>query len=140
MCRPGAFYKGLEKMKTNGSNGWMSELTLCCPAIAVSLSTFGLRSPEEIEQTYFFLWHHEGRRARNGLTMMGPDCVQWHGFYKIAERFYMELIPEAEHLMPNIGGEILARPERKWFRGNLSDGERKSINEYYQQRYRQKAM
>jgi hydroxylamine dehydrogenase len=95
---------------------------------------------EEIEWTYFFLWHHEGRRARNGLAMMGPDYVQWHGFYEIAERFYMELIPEAEHLLPNIADEILARPEHKWFRGNLSDGERKGINEYYQQRYRQKGM
>ena len=95
---------------------------------------------EEVDWTYFYLWHHEGRRARNGLAMMAPDYVQWHGFYDIAERFYMELIPQAEHLMPGIADEILERPEHKWFRGNLSDEERKGINESYQKRYRQKGM
>ena len=72
--------------------------------------------------------------------MMGPDYVQWHGFYEIAERFYMEMVPQAEHLIPGITEEILARPEHKWFKGNLSPAERKGIKEYYQRRYDQKAM
>ncbi|MCK5157093.1 MAG: hypothetical protein KAQ69_11750 [Spirochaetales bacterium] len=85
---------------------------------------------EPLDWIYFYLWHHEGRRARNGIAMMGPDYVQWHGFYDIAERFYMELIPEAEHLMPGITGEILARPEHKWFTTELTPEEREEISNY----------
>ena len=37
-----------------------------------------LELDEEIERTYVLPWHHEGRRARHGAAMMGPDYVQWH--------------------------------------------------------------
>ena len=98
---------------------------------------------EKIEWTYFFLWHHEGRRARNGLAMMGPDYVQWHGFYEIADRFYMELVPEAEHLLPfatdgknpDITKDILGRKEHRWFRNPLSAEERKNMKTFNDRRY-----
>ena len=86
---------------------------------------------EELDWTYFYLWHHEGRRARTGLAMMGPDYVQWHGFYDLAERLYMDFIPEAEHLMPGVMDEILARPEHKWFTTPLTAEERADIANYY---------
>jgi hydroxylamine dehydrogenase len=85
---------------------------------------------EEIEWTWFYLWHHEGRRARHGASMMAPDYAHWHGMYEVAERFYMELIPQArelaEHAAENGQEEaaqsvreqiedILARPEHAWF-------------------------
>lgn len=41
-----------------------------------------------IKWTYYKLWHHQGRRARMGASMNGPDYVQWHGFYEIAHIFY----------------------------------------------------
>jgi len=90
---------------------------------------------DHIEWLYFYLWHHEGRRARNGIAMMGPDYVQWHGFYDIAERFYMELVPEAEKLRPGITDDIMQRPEHKWFAGTMTKEERQKINEYYQKKY-----
>ena len=40
---------------------------------------------EEIEFQWFEYWHHEGRRARMGAAMMGPDFAQWHGFYELAK-------------------------------------------------------
>ncbi len=40
---------------------------------------------EEIEFIWFEYWHHEGRRARMGAAMMGPDFAQWHGFYELAK-------------------------------------------------------
>jgi formate-dependent nitrite reductase cytochrome c552 subunit len=40
---------------------------------------------EDIEFVIYEMWHHEGRRARMGAFMMGPDYVQWHGFYDILE-------------------------------------------------------
>ena len=51
-----------------------------------------------IDFTWFELWHHEGRRARHGASMMGPDITHWHGTYEIARNFYSELIPELEEI------------------------------------------
>jgi len=84
---------------------------------------------DEIEWTWFYLWHHEGRRARHGASMMAPDYAHWHGMYEVAERFYQELIPQARELadhadeegqsdraraVNDVIDEILARPEHAW--------------------------
>ena len=84
---------------------------------------------EEIEWTWFYLWHHEGRRARHGAAMMAPDYTHWHGMYEVAERFYMELIPQAREIIEHAKAhgkraeataaervieDILARPEHRW--------------------------
>jgi hypothetical protein len=84
---------------------------------------------EEIEWTWFYLWHHEGRRARHGASMMAPDYTHWHGMYEVAERFYQELIPQAREIVRHarengkaeqagavaaVIDRILARPEHKW--------------------------
>jgi len=52
----------------------------------------------KIEWTYYELWHHEGRRARHGASMMGPDYTWWHGFYEVAQHFYFKFLPEAREL------------------------------------------
>jgi hydroxylamine dehydrogenase len=84
---------------------------------------------DEIEWTWFYLWHHEGRRARHGAAMMAPDYAHWHGMYEVAEDFYMKLVPQARELAhaAETRGErakaeavnavierILARPEHAW--------------------------
>jgi hypothetical protein len=84
---------------------------------------------EEIEWTWFYLWHHEGRRARHGASMMAPDYAHWHGMYEVAERFYQQLIPQAREIahqaeergdkesadsLRKVIDEILARPEHQW--------------------------
>jgi hypothetical protein len=51
---------------------------------------------EKVEWVYFYLWHHEGRRARHGAAMFAPDYVHWEGLYEVAHRFYMELVPAVE--------------------------------------------
>jgi hypothetical protein len=103
-------------------------------AIMTSLAENGLRTAtqfdEEIEWTWFYLWHHEGRRARHGASMMAPDYTHWHGMYEVAERFYMELIPQAREVIAHarqegrgsaaraveiVVGGILSRPEHAWF-------------------------
>ncbi len=105
-------------------------------SIINALRTNSLITPtqfdEEIEWTWFYLWHHEGRRARHGASMMAPDYAHWHGMYEVAERFYQELIPQAEELVEHaaeegrtdqaaavqaIIDEILARPEHAWKSG-----------------------
>jgi hypothetical protein len=90
---------------------------------------------EPIEWMYYYLWHHDGRRARNGLAMQGPDYVQWHGFYDVAERFYIELVPEAERLLAGVARDIMDRPEHRWARGAMTEAERQEIREFYRRRY-----
>jgi hypothetical protein len=122
--------------------------------IVTAMLKNGLRSKtpfdDEIEWTWFYLWHHEGRRARHGASMMAPDYTHWHGMYEVAERFYMELIPQAreavEHAkhdpktkagalaVEKVIEEILARPEHAWFsNGAGADAEaiRKAMEEKY---------
>ncbi len=53
---------------------------------------------EEMDYLFFEIWHHEGRRARHGASMMGPDYVQWHGFYEVTKHFYTEFLPLAREL------------------------------------------
>jgi len=48
----------------------------------------------KVQWTYFELWHHEGRRARHGASMMGPDYTHWHGTYEVAKHFYTHFLPE----------------------------------------------
>ncbi|MGD9546345.1 MAG: multiheme c-type cytochrome [Candidatus Krumholzibacteriia bacterium] len=46
------------------------------------------------EWTWWEIWHHEGRRARHGAAMMGPDYTWWHGIYEVAQHFYFKYLPE----------------------------------------------
>ncbi len=101
---------------------------------------------DDIEWIYFYLWHHEGRRARMGTAMFAPDYTQWHGFFEIAERFYMEFLPEIEEIVEQAkheGGDklkaaeeiekmvaaILERDDHKWFTGNESPEVKKARRE-----------
>ncbi len=85
---------------------------------------------ERIEWDWYYLWHHEGRRARHGAAMMAPDYTQWHGMYEVADRFYMSFIPEAREIAKKAADEgkkeqaervgavideLLARPEHAWY-------------------------
>jgi hypothetical protein len=85
---------------------------------------------ERIEWDWFYLWHHEGRRARMGTSMNAPDYAHWHGMYEVAEDFYQKIVPEARELIgaaarsgkaaqakaaASVLDSILARPEHAWF-------------------------
>ncbi len=110
---------------------------------------------EELEFTYFFLWHHEGRRARHGAAMMGPDYTQWHGMFEVAHRFYMEFVPQLKEVIAHGRSsgkgaaaarlsakldEVLSSDHHKWFIGKMSAGEmaaRKAASEEFKKRYSQ---
>lgn len=91
---------------------------------------------EKIEWTYYLLWHHEGRRARHGAAMMGPDYTQWHGFFEVANRFYNEFLPEVEEINPELAEAVLNRDEHKWKKG-LPKEDREKILQFYRERYGQ---
>jgi hydroxylamine dehydrogenase len=91
---------------------------------------------EEVEWTWYLLWHHEGRRARHGASMMAPDYAHWHGMFEVAERFYMQLLPQVREICEHARKEgrvaeadrvlavldaILARPEHQWFERDLKE-------------------
>lgn len=69
---------------------------------------------EPIEFKIYEMWHHEGRRARMGAFMMGPDYVQWHGFYEL--------------LKDRIEIEHMANELRNTGQNNIANG----TNDYYQ--------
>ncbi len=72
----------------------------------------------KIDFTWFELWHHEGRRARHGASMMGPDYTHWHGTYEVAKNFYSEYIPELRELVEH--NLQSADPEKKKAAENLN--------------------
>lgn len=91
---------------------------------------------ENIEWTYYELWHHEGRRARMGAAMMGPDYVQWHGIYEVAKNFYTRFLPEAEALQPGITEPARSGEMHSWTKG-LSAAQIQELVRFYRERYGQ---
>jgi len=91
---------------------------------------------EKIEWTYYELWHHEGRRARMGTAMMGPDYTQWHGFFEVAKTFYTEFIPEAEQLLPGVSADVMKSDYHKWTAGLTKEQIQQQID-FYKERYKQ---
>jgi hypothetical protein len=85
---------------------------------------------EEVEWSWYLVWHHEGRRARHGASMFAPDYAHWHGMFEVADRFYMKMIPQAREVVEHAAKEgkkeqadaarkvidgILQRPEHAWY-------------------------
>ena len=35
------------------------------------------------QELMYYLWHHVGRRARQGAAMGAPDYAHWHGFFQV---------------------------------------------------------
>ena len=125
-----AFYKQYDDFVQNYNQKFAIPGTMIMKALLVNKMRSKPAFDEEIEWTWFYLWHHEGRRARHGASMMAPDYAHWHGMYEVAERFYMELIPQARELahhareqgnaasadaVEKVINDILARPEHQWF-------------------------
>lgn len=80
----------------------------------------------DIEWEYWELWHHEGRRARMGAAMMGPDYAWWHGIYDVAHNFYFKFIPEARHyndaeVNKYIDDLFANDPMHQWFSTNTGE-------------------
>ncbi len=96
---------------------------------------------EQLEWTYYELWHHEGRRARHGASMCGPDYAWWHGIYDVAKTFYLHFIPEVKE----VAGEPLATqllekyvysyPGHRWLKEGMSKEQLQKMQDFYRQRY-----
>jgi hypothetical protein len=99
----------------------------------------------EVQWIFWELWHHEGRRARHGASMMGPDYTHWHGMYEVSKHFYTEFLPAvveaAKEKSPELGKKydekvqkLLAQEEHRWMKG-LSPAEAEELQKTYKERY-----
>lgn len=109
-----------------------------------------------LDFVWYEIWHHEGRRARHGASMMGPDYTHWHGTYEVAKHFYSEMVPELEHLISagrasgDAGksaaadalekklGEVLGSANHRWYLNQMDPAEkaeRARRQAEFQQRY-----
>jgi formate-dependent nitrite reductase cytochrome c552 subunit len=110
----------------------------------------------KVDFTWFEIWHHEGRRARHGASMMGPDYTHWHGTYEVAKNFYTEFIPELREIVKeNLASkdpkkveaakaldtaiaEVLKAPDHAWYTGQEDPAvkaERAKRQKEYMDRY-----
>ena len=119
-----------------------------------------LLSPQQfanrLDFIWYELWHHEGRRARHGASMMGADFTHWHGMYEVAKHWYSEFIPELQILAAEgaksgdqakvIAAEALAAKidsvlkssDHRWYIGAMDPAEanrRKQAAEEFRKRY-----
>ena len=53
---------------------------------------------DEFQITYYYLWHHQGRRARQGAMMGAPDYAHWHGFFELQQDLYKLQLIHAKRL------------------------------------------
>jgi len=94
----------------------------------------------KIEWTYWELWHHEGRRARHGAAMMGPDYTWWHGIYEVVQHFYFKFIPEAraygDPQVNKLIDEVLKDPMHAWLQRPTEEIKRDIRSGKLQQLYR----
>jgi hydroxylamine dehydrogenase len=112
---------------------------------------------DDTDWAWWELWHHEGRRARHGASMMGPDYTHWHGTYDVAKTFYTHYVPAIRELVEaaNHSGnqeriaaaaaldakldEILNSDNHKWFLGKMDPDEvarRKQAAQEFKDRYK----
>jgi hydroxylamine dehydrogenase len=109
-----------------------------------------------IDFTWYEIWHHEGRRARHGASMMGPDYTHWHGTYEVAKHFYSKYVPELQELIEKNKGssdaakkaaaeklhklldDVLNNENHRWYLGKMSPEEkarREAQVKEFQKRY-----
>ena len=96
---------------------------------------------DPIEWTWWELWHHEGRRARHGAAMQGPDYTWWHGIYEVAKHFYMKFIPELEEIVGKseanrlLEKHVYTHPGHDWHKEGMSKEALEKIQKFYKSRY-----
>jgi hypothetical protein len=96
---------------------------------------------DKLDWIYYELWHHEGRRARHGAAMSGPDYAWWHGMYDVAKVFYTEFLPEVKRVAgPDVYGELVKKylePDvrHEWYLKGMSKEQLEKIRKDYEARY-----
>jgi hypothetical protein len=143
-CHAPDFVDGFYESFDRTVEMWNTKFALPAQEIMDKLRARGKLTPtpfdETLEWTFYRLWHHEGRRARMGVSMQGPDYTQWHGFFEVAENFYFRFLPEAREaahgdaeVLKTIA-KVQAMGEHAWLQG-MSPADRAKIDAFYKERY-----
>ncbi|MGC1454793.1 MAG: multiheme c-type cytochrome [Nitrospirota bacterium] len=96
---------------------------------------------DKLDWIYWELWHHEGRRARHGAAMSGPDYAWWHGIYDVAKNFYTEFLPEVKTVAgPELYNEIVKKylesdVRHEWYTKGMTKEQLEKIQKFYNERY-----
>ncbi len=96
---------------------------------------------EKIEWIWWEIWHHEGRRARHGASMSGPDYTWWHGIYDVAKHTYFEFIPELKKVAGEQGAQELLNkyfkpiPGHAWYFEGMSPAQLEAVKKGFESRY-----
>ncbi|MDR2001379.1 MAG: hypothetical protein LBP94_07615 [Zoogloeaceae bacterium] len=101
---------------------------------------------DKIEWIWWEIWHHEGRRARHGASMMGPDYTWWHGIYDVAQNTYFKWIPEMREIVLKKDGNEKAADEildkyfrpidgHDWYFNGISKDAIEKVRKGFEQRY-----
>ena len=119
-------------------------------AVMAELKDKGYITPapfdEKIEWTWWEIWHHEGRRARHGASMSGPDYTWWHGIYEVAKNTYFEWIPELNEVVHKKDGNekfakaLLAKhfkpiPGHDWYFSGMNKDAIDKVRAGFEDRY-----
>lgn len=147
-CHSAPFVDGHYKQFDELVDLYDSKFATPAAGIMKELAQRGLIKPVEFDKKldwkYFELWHHEGRRARHGAAMSGPDYAWWHGIYDVSENFYTEFLPEVKELAgPAVYDELVQKylapdPRHEWYIKGMSKEQLDRIKKFYQERYGEK--
>ncbi len=147
-CHAAPFVEGFYKQFDNLVDLYNVKYAIPATAMRQNLMDTGKLTKadfdEKLDWIYYELWHHEGRRARHGVAMSGPDYAWWHGIYEVAKSFYNEFMPEVKRVA---GPELYKEIEKKylatdvrheWYIKGMSKEQLEKIKKFYDQRYGEK--
>jgi hydroxylamine dehydrogenase len=144
-CHAGPFVEGFYQQFDNLVNLYNDKFAKPATAIRDELMDRGKLSradfDEKLDWIYYELWHHEGRRARHGASMSGPDYAWWHGMYEVAKNFYTEFLPEVKRVAgPELYDELTKKylgqdVRHEWYLKGMSKEQLEKIKKFYEERY-----
>jgi hypothetical protein len=144
-CHASPFVEGFYQQFDNLVNLYNDKFAKPATAIRNELMERGKLTradfDEKLDWTYYELWHHEGRRARHGAAMSGPDYAWWHGMYDVSKNFYTEFLPEVKRVAgPELYDELMKKylePDvrHEWYLKGMSKEQLDKIKKFYEERY-----
>jgi hydroxylamine dehydrogenase len=146
-CHAVPFVEGFYKQFDNLVNLYNDKFAKPATAIRNELMERGVLTRADFDDKldYYELWHHEGRRARHGASMSGPDYAWWHGMYDVAKNFYTEFLPEVKRVAgPELYAELTKKylePDvrHEWYLKGMSKEQLEKIKQFYEERYGKEA-
>ena len=91
-CHTSTLFNGFFESGDNAVRLYNEAYFAPAEAMRAELAELGLLKDnpwqDEFQIIYYYLWHHEGRRARQGAMMGGPDWAHWHGFFDLMQDIY----------------------------------------------------